>query len=129
MRYPDEYDDDDRNLFQGRASPPHSGVGVASFILSMLCGVGVFLLIVMAVIIEQSDPGVLMDERSPQAMLLGLGVLACGTGSLVGVILGIVGLSQSSRKTLFAVLGMVFNAMVLLGLALLCLIGLNDGGF
>ncbi len=102
----------------------HSGLGVASFIISMLGGPGMFLMLVVAGVLAASVPGGKMDESSPAAVGLGLVLIGGIAFALVGVGLGIAGVAQKGRKKLFAVLGLVFNSLIVLGVAALMVIGM-----
>ncbi|MFN4162482.1 MAG: hypothetical protein ACK4FW_11015 [Stenotrophomonas sp.] len=62
----------------------HSGLGIASFILSLGGGGLLFLLIVVAGYAEMSTPGGL-DESAPSTMLLGLAILGAGVLEVVAV--------------------------------------------
>jgi hypothetical protein len=104
----------------------HSGLGIASFILSIICGLLIFLLIGAAGVIEASQPGG-MDEESPQAVAIGLALFFFLFLALVAFGLGLGGLFQGNRKRIFAVLGMVFSAMILMGTIGIIAIGLTMG--
>lgn len=105
----------------------HSGLGVASFLIALLTGVGEFLFVVLCVLLAASSSGGEIDEESPAAIAMGLMILA-GLGiALIGVGLGVGGLFQSKRNKLFAVLGICFNALILAGVTALMCIGLLAG--
>jgi len=109
-----------------RIEPKHSGLGIASFALSIFSGVMLFVMIVIAGVMEQSTPGG-MDENAPEVMLLGFGILGFGFCSFVAFILGIAGLFQSNTKKILAVLGLLFSGMVMLGTLGLVVLGLAMG--
>ena len=92
----------------------HSALGIASFILSILVGVSFLALLVIAGFVETSRPGG-MDEDSPVAMFLGLGLFAILGLNLLAFGIGIGGLFQENRKKLFSVLGIVFSSLTLIG--------------
>lgn len=104
----------------------HSGLGIASFILSILSGIFLFLLFLVAGVMHSSTPGGINDE-SPVAIFVGLFMLAFLFVAFVALGLGIGGLFQNDRKIVFAVLGTVFSACVFLGTIFLLLIGLAMG--
>src|SRR5690606_33657307 len=91
----------------------HSGVGIASFVTSIVAGVLIFLLVIIAGVLEVSTPGG-MDEESIAAVLIGLFLFAFLGAELVALGLGIGGLIQKDRKKIFAILGVVFSATALL---------------
>ena len=102
----------------------HSGLGIASFIISIVTGVLMFLLIAIAGIMESSTPGGI-DENSAEAALIGFLAIGFLLLDLVAIGLGIGGLVQENRKKVFAILGVSFSgstifftlAIMLLGLA------------
>lgn len=107
----------------GRQPPAQSGVGVTSFVLAMIGGIALLSLVVVAGVMETQTPGG-MEEQSPQAIAVGMGILVGLVVNVVGVVLGIVAVFQPDRKKVFAVLGLTFNALILLAIAGLMVIGL-----
>jgi len=101
----------------------HSGMGIASFIISLVIGVGVLLAIVIAGVIKVANPESLQDESIGTA-LIGLFVIACLFINLIGIGLGIAGLVQKNRKRIFSILGTIINGVVLIGIGSLILIGI-----
>ena len=85
----------------------HSGLGIASCIIGVLAGLIEVAIVAIAGMIEVSTPGG-MDENSPEAILIGLGV-----GGLM-----------QRRKKLFAVLGVLVSLFVTCGVAGLFVLGL-----
>lgn len=104
----------------------HSGLGIASFIVSIFSGGLMFITVVIAGLIEASSPDG-MDETSPVAMMVGFAIFGFVGISLIALVLGIVGLFQSDRKKIFALLGTIFSALTILGIAALILIGITMG--
>lgn len=101
----------------------HSGLGIASFIIGTIIGVLMFLLFVVAGVMETSTPGG-MDEESAGAMLVGLFLMAFLALDMLAIGLGIAGLFQAHRKKVFAVLGVVFGAFTIVATLLLVVLGL-----
>jgi hypothetical protein len=100
----------------------HTGLGIASFIISLFVGFLAFALFAVAGVLEVTTPGGL-DEDSPTAMLLGLGLFALVFVNLVGLILGFAGIFQARRNKTFAVLGIVIGGLTFVGMALLIVVG------
>jgi hypothetical protein len=100
-----------------------SGIGIASFVLAIASGVTAAALVVIAGVMEVSTPGG-MDEESPQAIIIGLGIFGVIGLNMLGIGLGVAGFFQPDRSRIFSVLGLVFNLMVILGLGGLMVIGL-----
>ncbi len=100
----------------------HSGLGIASFIVSTVVGFLTFLLIIVAGVMEASTPGGI-DESSSSAVVVGLLIVACIGIDLVAFGLGIAGLMQKDRRKIFSVLGVVFSTATAVGTILLIVIG------
>jgi hypothetical protein len=106
-------------------SPNHSGLGIASFIVSVAAGFLTFCCIVVAGVMAAKPGG--MDETSPEAIIVGLLLFAFLFVSLVGLGLGIGGLVQKDRKKIFAVLGTIFSALTIAGTVFLFILGTMMG--
>ncbi|MDR0666508.1 MAG: hypothetical protein LBF71_03760 [Campylobacteraceae bacterium] len=102
----------------------HSGLGVASFALSIISVVCIFVLFIVAGAIEVSTPGG-MDENSAAAVIIGVLYFLFAGFSLVGVGLGIAGLFAKERKKIFAVLGLIFSAAIFIIAVAVMVIGLS----
>ncbi|WP_213994625.1 hypothetical protein [Arsukibacterium sp.] len=102
----------------------HSGLGIASFITSIASGILIFVLIVIAGIMEVSTPGGI-DENSADAIIVGLCVLAFLGTSVVAFGLGIGSLVQKNRKKILGILGTTFSALIVLGTVFLIVLGLS----
>jgi uncharacterized membrane protein len=102
--------------------PPQSGVGVASFVLSLIAGV--IVLIAFAVIMSVVAKGRgTFDEDAPEVMTGGCGILASGIMALVGAILGLIGVNQADRRRGYAVAGLVINLILVLFLGVVMALG------
>lgn len=100
---------------------PHSGLGIASFIISLCAGILLVLLLgVLGVL--QSRPGGL-DENSAAANTMGLGLLLTTLALTVALGLGIAALAQPGRNKVYGVLGTVFAATGLAGTVLMFTLG------
>lgn len=104
----------------------HSGVGVASFVISLAASILVFIVVMILGAMEASMPGGI-DEDSAGAVVLGLFLFALLLPILVALGLGIGGLVQKEKKKIFAVLGTVFSSATIMGLILLMVVGLLYG--
>jgi hypothetical protein len=117
----------------------HSGLGIASFVIAMfsiVAFIGLSIAVVLAftnsidlssLADANGNPKMteeeLIDKFSP---MIGYFVLypLLFVLTVIGLILGIVGLAQKRRKKLFAILGTVFNALPSFLFLLLILIGI-----
>src|SRR5207253_8753704 len=102
---------------------PHSAMGIASFIISVVTGFGMFAMFVIAGIMQSTAPGG-MDERSVGAIILGFCIIGLLAIDLVAAGLGIAGVCQKDRKKIFAVLGIVFSITTVVCAVVLMVIGL-----
>ena len=115
-------EDISRSLSEPARPLRHSAFGIASFVISLMAGIGESLLLVLSGILYASTGGDL-DSRS--SMLVGLGCLIIG-GILLGFIgaaLGIVGLVEKERKRVFAILGLIFSAVIVIGVLAVIVVG------
>lgn len=101
----------------------HSGLGIASFITSIVSGISIFLLIVIAGVMEASTPEGI-DAESVGAVVVGLFLFAFLGTTLVALGLGVGGLVQKDRNKTFAILGTVFSAVAFVGTIAIMLLGL-----
>jgi len=104
----------------------HSGLGIASFITSILSGILIFLLIAIAAFMESSTPGGI-DEESAEAVLIGLFLFAALGIDLLALGLGVGGLIQKDRKKVFAILGTVFASVTIVGTIFIAMLGVAMG--
>ena len=100
----------------------HSGIGVASFIISLVMAVAAFGLITFAGVIEATTPGG-MEEESAVAIVIGLSIFGCILVDLVALGLGIGGLIQKDRKKIFSILGTIFSISTIIGIVFIMIIG------
>ena len=100
---------------------PHSGLGIASFIISLAEGAALVVLLGIAGVIESQPGG--MDEESAGAVLVGLLLALTALAHVLALGLGIAALVQAGRSKLFGVLGTVFASTGLIGTVLIFLLG------
>lgn len=100
----------------------HSGIGIASFVISILAGILIFIVLGIAGSLEASTPGG-MDENSTEAVMVGLAIIGLLFLNVLSVGLGIGGLLQKERKKIFAILGTVFSSFLILSVIGLMVLG------
>lgn len=107
--------------------PPlrQSGLGLASLLLSIVSGIAVITLVVIAGVMATRNGGTL-DEKSVEAVSVGLGIMVGIVMNIVGLVLGIVALMQRDRKKALAILGVTFNGLVLLLVGGLMILGIAN---
>ncbi len=99
---------------------PHTKLGIIAFIFSLAA-----LASIVAVIVKLVDVGrMVYPEVSLVALIiLGLMVIVSALLSLAGIILGIIGVSSTGRRKIFAILGLVFNIVIFVFIVFLLLLG------
>ena len=90
-----------------------SKLGIASLLISILCALGLILVIVIATVIEANTYGG-MDEESAAAIILGFSMLGFGFLDLVAFGLGIAGIFQKTRSRITAIFGTVISTATVL---------------
>jgi|WetSurMetagenome_2_1015567.scaffolds.fasta_scaffold233168_2 hypothetical protein len=103
---------------------PNSGLGVASFVISLAVAFLALLLFVILVFVELSNPGVVSGKDSPATLALGSVFVLLAFADLVALGLGIGGACQKNRKTTLAILGIIFSSIAIFGVMVLAIIGL-----
>jgi hypothetical protein len=112
---------DDIDLFEPRPLP-HSGLGIASFVIALCGALLMVLVIVVAGILGSTRPGAFKADSSA-AMILGFAIIGLCLAMLVGIVLGVVALFQAERAKLFAILGLSIGGAVLFGMCFLMMLG------
>ena len=106
--------------------PPYSGLGIASFAVSLIAAVLTLALIGVCAALVYSQPDSL-DEDSPLAMVVGMAMMVGVFAELAAAALGIGSLFQRDRRKLYGVLGLIFAIATLVGVAALIVFGLIQG--
>jgi len=109
-------------------SPPplpeekHSGLGIASFGISIAAACLMIATLVMATILSAHRiPG---ERTYPGQVIVGLAMIFLVAADVVAVGLGIAALCQSGEKRLLGILGLVFSSATIVGTGGLMIIGL-----
>src|SRR5262245_14846742 len=96
----------------GRGKRRTSVLGVALFVIAIVMGAAEFILHQ----VDQFSPRrSRMFSNSPEGMLLAGLAIASIAISLVGALLALIALIQPKRDKVFAILGLIFNVMIILG--------------
>ena len=90
-----------------------SGLGIASFVISLVVGVIQFCLVAYAGYLQVGTPGG-MDKNSSIAVLLGLAMIGMFLLEFVALALSIAGMLQKDRRRTFSVLGCIFSTVVII---------------
>jgi hypothetical protein len=98
----------------------HKGLGIASFIIGVICLITVMGLVVTAGVVTNAG------RATPEFnMILGLSMISVVFVDLVGIVLGIFGAANRSSKKVYPVLGLVLNVLVVVLFSALLIIGLS----
>ena len=112
------------NPTEAPAPMPHSGLGIASFIISIATLVAVVIIFGFAGYSEATNPGG-VDETT--AMTIGFAIIGSCLLLLIGAVLGIVGLFQEGRRRMFAGIGVGINGVLVLMVIGVIWLGLSYG--
>ncbi|WP_424769006.1 hypothetical protein [Paenibacillus sp. sgz302251] len=120
-----------------------SGLGIASFILSLVAVILIIVSIVFGVafadqlvnndslLIDTKDEEAVMEAIGQEAivpiMIAGLSILASIGAAFIGLILGIIGAFSKNRRKVFSVIGIILNGILVLGALGLIVVGLAIG--
>ncbi len=110
--------------WQQPARLQHSGVGIAGFCLSILAVLmlGGTMVASVGMAMQAKNPGQKPDQNTVMAM--GCAAILSALLSVVGLVLGLVGVVQKNRKMVFTVIGLVINGLICLSVLGLIVIGL-----
>jgi hypothetical protein len=98
----------------------HKGLGIASFVIGVICLITVMGLVVVAGVVTNAG------RATPEFnMILGLGMISVVFVDLIGIVLGIFGAANRSSKKVYPVLGLVLNVLVVALFSALLIIGLS----
>lgn len=122
--WPSSYKEVERDL-------QHSGPGIASFIISLVTILGyaaIFIFIIMKSASMVNEDSNILVESSQAIMLIGLTVIILSALNVIGVVVGIIGLSLRKRRKVFGIIGTVINAVIILLFMLLITTFLINAG-
>jgi hypothetical protein len=90
-----------------------SKLGIASLLISIFTAIGLFIVTIIAGVIESNSYGGI-DEESAEAIILGLFIFGFGFLDLVALGLGIGGIFQKTRARITAIIGTVVSSATLI---------------
>ena len=105
--------------------PPHSGLGIASVVLTVFAGLGIFAAFIAAAVMGEQNRHV--NEGNLWMIVPVCGMILCVLVSAIGGLLGLIGMFQSDRQKLFPILGCLFAAIECGGVLGIIAIGLAFG--
>ena len=98
-----------------------SNIGIASFVTSVVSGLFIFMIFVLATVMQAE--GYDMDGDSAIEIVLVIALYFFIGATLVAHGLGITGLFQKDRNKIYAILGTVFSAILLIATTFIMLLG------
>ena len=98
----------------------HSSIGIVAFVMGILDILGVCLMFGLS-LYSQDAPANTSDTLTS---VVGFMAICLVIVSIVGVVLGIIGVVQKAQSKVFAIIGLVLNALVLLGICVIMAIGM-----
>ena len=100
-----------------------SKLGIAALLISIFTAIGLFIVFLIAGVMESNTYGGL-DEESAVAIILGLFIFGFGFLDLLAVGLGIAGIFQKTRDRITAIIGTIISSATLIITLSLIAIGL-----
>jgi hypothetical protein len=98
----------------------HKGLGIASFIIGVICLITVMGLVVVAGVVTNAG------RATPEFnTVMGLGMISAVFVDLIGIVLGIFGAADRSSKKVYPVLGLIINVLVVALFSALLIVGLS----
>ncbi len=91
-----------------------SGLGIASFSISITAGVLIFILFIAAVVVEATTPAGVYGE-SGRGIIVGLLIMTLVFADIVALGLGLAGLAQRDRRRILAAWGTICWAVAVIG--------------
>lgn len=102
----------------------HSGIGIASFIISIVVTIETFITFLLSGVLAVITPGGL-NQDSASAVIIGFVIIFFLIISVVGIGLGIGGMLQKKSNKIFSLLGLIFNLLLVIGTLLVISSGLK----
>jgi len=103
-----------------------SKLGIASLLISIFTAIGLFLVVLIASVMDSNTYGGI-DEESAGAIILGLFIIGFGFLDLLAIGLGIAGIFQNIRRRATAIIGTIISSATLIITVSLIGIGLAMG--
>jgi len=103
-----------------------SQLGTSSLLISIFTAIGVFIVFLIAGVIESNTYGGI-DEESAEAIIIGLFIFGFVFLDLLAIGLGIAGIFQKTRERVTAIIGTIISSATLIILVSLIGVGLAMG--
>ena len=103
-----------------------SKLGNASLLISIFAGIGLFIVFIIAGVMESNTYGGI-DEESAGAIILGLFIFGFGFLDILAIGLGIAGIFQKTKERITAIIGTIVSSATIIITVSLIGIGLVMG--
>ena len=90
-----------------------SKLGIASLLISIFTAIGLFILFLIAGVMESNTYGGI-DEESAGAIIVGLLIFGFSFLDLLAIGLGIAGIFQKTRERITAIIGTIISSAILI---------------
>ena len=121
---------EDKGMLESEVIPAvklkHSGMGIASFATSVVVGL-LIIVCYIAIVAKTVATGGTLDKHSSFAIISGMIVIGLLLCDLIALGLGIAGIFEKKRKKIYAILGTIISAVMILMVISLTIIGLMHG--
>ncbi|MBI1325229.1 hypothetical protein GC170_18850 [bacterium] len=108
---------------------PHSGLGIASLILSTSFGIQMIVSSLLIFLVAHSAPCSFAQD-SPESIGFFVYLFMCGSIVFIALSLGVAGLFQSDRRKLFPVFGTLFSLLIFASfMAFFAIVSMSDYEF
>lgn len=110
-QYPQTVLDNDSAIYRGKRQVAHSGLGIASFVISVSCFFLVVVVVALALATGSDNPDVIFAAPSLGATIM-IAMVVLNLAPLIGIGLGIAGLFARERRRTYAALGLALNGLM-----------------
>ena len=98
--------------------PKHAGFGIGSFVISILNGALILILTITAGVMDEKG----VTEDDPEMQVVGILILGSILLAMIGSGLGVFSCFQKDKKKILGIIGLVLNALTVLGGIILMMI-------
>jgi len=115
-----------KKVFKIMERKGQSKLGIASLLISIFVAIGLFIVFLIAGVLESNTYGGI-DEESAGAIILGLFIFGFGFLDILAIGLGIAGIFQKTKERITAIIGTIVSSATIIITVSLIGIGLAMG--
>ena len=105
-------------IAHGITQPKHTGFGIGSFVISILNGVLLLVLTVIAGVMDEKG----ITENDTEMQVVGILIFGSIILAVIGSVLGVVSCFQKDKKKILGIIGLALNVLTVLGGIILMMI-------